>query len=32
LKLVKEKPANGFIAESNRKKGNVTESMSTIGG
>ncbi|MDC3366117.1 cyclic pyranopterin phosphate synthase MoaA, partial [Flavobacteriaceae bacterium] len=32
LKLVKEKPANGFIAESNRKKGNVSESMSTIGG
>jgi molybdenum cofactor biosynthesis protein A len=32
LRLVKEKPANGFIAESNRKKGNVTESMSTIGG
>ena len=32
LKLVKEKLANGFIAESNRKKGNVSESMSTIGG
>ncbi|MDB2633483.1 cyclic pyranopterin phosphate synthase MoaA, partial [Flavobacteriaceae bacterium] len=32
LKLVKEKSANGFIAESNRKKGNVSESMSTIGG
>ena len=32
LKLVKEKPANGFIAELNRKKGNVSESMSTIGG
>ena len=32
LKLVKEKPANGFIAETNRKKGNVSESMSTIGG
>ena len=32
LKLVKEKPANGFEAETNRKKGNVSESMSTIGG
>ena len=32
LKLVKEKPANGFIAEANRKEGNVSESMSTIGG
>jgi len=32
LKLVKEKPENGFIAEANRKKGNVSESMSTIGG
>lgn len=31
LKLIKEKPQNGFIAEANRK-GNVTESMSTIGG
>ncbi|MGG8495977.1 GTP 3',8-cyclase MoaA [Tenacibaculum sp. TC6] len=31
LKLVKEKPKNGFIAEANRK-GNVSESMSTIGG
>ncbi|CAL2103853.1 GTP 3',8-cyclase [Tenacibaculum sp. 190130A14a] len=31
LKLVKEKPENGFIAEANRK-GNVSESMSTIGG
>lgn len=32
LSLVKEKPENGFIAEANRKKGNVSESMSTIGG
>ena len=32
LSLVKEKPENGFVAEANRKKGNVTESMSTIGG
>ncbi len=32
LKLVKEKPQNGFVAEANRKQGNVTESMSTIGG
>tara|TARA_B100000787_G_scaffold152225_1_gene125746 strand:+ start:37067 stop:38062 length:996 start_codon:yes stop_codon:yes gene_type:complete len=32
LSLVKEKHANGFIAEANRKKGNVSESMSTIGG
>lgn len=32
LKLVKEKPENGFIAEANRKKGGVSESMSTIGG
>ncbi|MBL4604703.1 MAG: GTP 3',8-cyclase MoaA [Flavobacteriaceae bacterium] len=32
LSLVKEKPKNGFIAEANRKKGNVSESMSTIGG
>ncbi len=31
LSLIKEKPENGFVAESNRK-GNVTESMSTIGG
>lgn len=31
LSLVKEKPKNGFIAEANRK-GNVSESMSTIGG
>ncbi|MFC4267755.1 GTP 3',8-cyclase MoaA [Polaribacter marinivivus] len=31
LSLVKEKPENGFIAEANRK-GNVSESMSTIGG
>ncbi|MCG1034872.1 GTP 3',8-cyclase MoaA [Polaribacter sargassicola] len=32
LTLVKQKPENGFIAEANRKKGNVSESMSTIGG
>jgi len=32
LSLVKEKPANGFIAEANRAKGDVSESMSTIGG
>jgi len=32
LSLVKDKPENGFIAEANRKKGNVSESMSTIGG
>jgi cyclic pyranopterin phosphate synthase len=32
LSVVKEKPKNGFIAEANRKKGNVSESMSTIGG
>ena len=32
LKLVKQKPKNGFIAEANRKKGKVSESMSTIGG
>lgn len=32
LSLVKEKPENGFIAEANRKQGNVSESMSTIGG
>ncbi len=32
LGLIKEKPKNGFIAESNRKGGDVSESMSTIGG
>lgn len=32
LSLVKEKPKNGFIAEANRTKGSVSESMSTIGG
>lgn len=32
LSLVKDKPENGFIAEANRKKGDVSESMSTIGG
>ncbi|MDY0780372.1 GTP 3',8-cyclase MoaA [Tenacibaculum sp. IB213877] len=31
LQLVKQKPKDGFEAEANRK-GNVTESMSTIGG
>ncbi|CAA0145943.1 GTP 3',8-cyclase MoaA [Tenacibaculum maritimum] len=32
LSLVKQKPKNGFIAEINRKKGSVSESMSSIGG
>ena len=32
LSLVKDKPKNGFVAEENRTKGNVSESMSTIGG
>lgn len=32
LSLVKEKPKNGFVAEANRKQGDVSESMSTIGG
>lgn len=32
LSLIKEKPENGFVAETNRKQGNVSESMSTIGG
>jgi len=32
LSLVKKKPKNGFEAEKNRKKGAVSESMSTIGG
>jgi cyclic pyranopterin phosphate synthase len=32
LSLVKEKPENGFIAEANRTQGDVSESMSTIGG
>ncbi|CAL2107793.1 GTP 3',8-cyclase [Tenacibaculum sp. 190524A02b] len=32
LSLVKQKPKNGFIAEANRTKGKVSESMSTIGG
>ena len=32
LKLVKEKPENGFIAEASRTQGTVSESMSTIGG
>ena len=32
LSLVKDKPENGFVAEANRTQGNVSESMSTIGG
>ena len=32
LSLIKQKPENGFIAEVNRKIGDVSESMSTIGG
>ena len=32
LSLVKEKPENGFVAEANRTKGSVSESMSTMGG
>lgn len=32
LSLVKNKPENGFVAETSRKKGTVSESMSTIGG
>ncbi|CAM1345792.1 GTP 3',8-cyclase MoaA [Tenacibaculum crassostreae] len=32
LSLIKEKPENGFVAEANRKQGNISESMSTIGG
>ena len=32
LRLVKQKPENGFIAEANRKDGMASESMSTIGG
>lgn len=32
LSLVKEKPEDGFVAEANRLKGSVSESMSTIGG
>jgi cyclic pyranopterin phosphate synthase len=32
LRLIKEKPENGFIAEANRKDGGASESMSTIGG
>jgi len=32
LRLVKQKPENGFIAEANRKDGRASESMSTIGG
>lgn len=32
LSLVKDKPENGFVAEANRRQGDVSESMSTIGG
>ncbi len=32
LSLIKQKPKNGFVAEKNRVKGAVSESMSTIGG
>ena len=32
LRLVKQKPENGFVAEANRKDDGVSESMSTIGG
>jgi len=32
IATVSQKPKNGFIAEENRTKGNVSESMSTIGG
>jgi cyclic pyranopterin phosphate synthase len=32
ISTVQQKPKNGFIAEANRTKGNVSESMSTIGG
>ena len=32
IATVSQKPKNGFIAEANRTKGNVSESMSTIGG
>lgn len=32
IATVQQKPLNGFIAEANRKKGKVSESMSTIGG
>ncbi len=32
MATVQQKPANGFIAEANRKNKNVSESMSTIGG
>ena len=32
LSLVKDKPENGFVAEANRSSGDVSESMSTIGG
>ena len=32
ISTVQQKPKNGFIAEANRKKGEVSESMSTIGG
>ncbi len=32
INTVQQKPKNGFIAEANRASGNVSESMSTIGG
>jgi cyclic pyranopterin phosphate synthase len=32
IATVQQKPLNGFVAEANRKKGKVSESMSTIGG
>lgn len=32
IATVGQKPKNGFIAEANRTKGNISESMSTIGG
>jgi molybdenum cofactor biosynthesis protein A len=32
IKTISKKPENGFVAEANRKNGEVSESMSTIGG
>ena len=32
IATISQKPENGFIAEANRTKGNISESMSTIGG
>ena len=32
IATVQQKPLNGFVAEANRKKGKISESMSTIGG